>query len=123
MNDSSYNPVQSMMDRMTTGGWDVFDTDLIAGLNRDAQLKRQAEAMAEAAPVLATFATPDGQLTLEWLVNRTLLRPPSDRERAAKTNDEYTIAAAERQGQNDIVRMILQAMTFAVTGKQQGPTT
>lgn len=71
------------------------------------------EAQSEAAIVAACFATPAGHACLDWLVAKTLMRPPSDQEFAATSVEQYALLKARREGQNGVIYMILNAIATA----------
>ena len=75
---------------------------------------RQAEiARAEIDLVHAALSTEPGQKLMEWLILRTLLRPPGDAERAATTLEAYALAKARREGEASVIYMLLAALQRA----------
>lgn len=101
--------LHAIMRSMATGGWDALnnlggEVSQAAGAELD-EAKRQSEL------VRKFFATEAGGQFLEWLIGKTLLRPPGPAEEAV-TAEAYAIAKARREGQNGIVFMILQALNF-----------
>lgn len=88
-------------------GWDRFED---MGRNAAEDFKRQREEMlAEAALIARPFKTPDGQALLDLLVKRTLFRPLA-KPIEGYTMEQQALYAAQREGQNQIVAMILQAI-------------
>ena len=103
--------VDELISQLGTDGWGGIEG---ASSKLDADMTRlKAEAVREAQPVAAALATPEGRYLLHWLIRKTLLRPPSDEEVMAKTAEDYTIRAAQRRGQNQIVFMLLHALQVA----------
>jgi hypothetical protein len=107
--------IQSLMDGVKTGGWEGLEN---FGKNaKEAAVRMREQAEREARIVQETFSTPSGQQCLEWLIKMTLLRGPNQEELAATTAEAFAIANARRQGQDQIVFTILQALSFK---EQQG---
>lgn len=101
--------LDAVMAELSKDGW--------AGLQpvdqkaNDEVLKRQRDLMLEEAAVLAApFETPAGQRALHELMRRTILRPPTLEAQASKSVEEYALLAKQREGQDQVVWMILQAM-------------
>ena len=100
-----------VLGRISRDGWDGlrFDDDVLA---RQMQKLRE-EARAEAAPIAAVLDSDGGRALIDWLVKKTLLRPPSDEEQVASTVEQLGIQKARRDGQNSVVWMLLQVMQAA----------
>jgi len=110
--------MRGLFDQLATDGWNGIDVDP-ARFNADMEAMA-LEALNEALPVAELFATPAGQQVLLWLMQKTILRPPSDEERCAKSAEEFAILKARRDGQNGVIFMILQALQVAEGGKAAG---
>lgn len=103
---------QEMIEKaMKTPGWGAFE-DLTKKAAGD-QARLMDAAKAEAAMVHSALSTQQGQKFLQWLVEKTLMRPPADQELSAATAEQYAIAKARREGQNGVVFMILHALDVA----------
>lgn len=92
------------------GGWNMLEK---AGQNFQADMAQQrADLMAQAADLAAPFRTAAGEKALLMLLKATWARP------LAKPIEGYTLEqqalyAARREGQNEIVAMILNAIDIA----------
>lgn len=95
---------------MKSEGWGTFENlqGKIAELN-DAQAE-QAEK--EATIVKAALGTAAGQQFLNWLISKTLLRSAGEDELHPRTGEHYMISKAKREGQDQVVFMILQALNL-----------
>lgn len=92
-------------------GWGGLEN---IGVKAEAERQRiMIDARAEASIVTDVMKTPEGKRLLEWLVKRTLLRPPSDIEQQAGDIHAYALAKARREGQNGVVFMLLSAISTA----------
>lgn len=104
------NP-DAMLELLGKQGWDLFDPKAQQSMQSD--MRRQADQLlAEAATLAAPFANDAGRRCLDMLVQRTLLRPlvPVHGGAEPMTAEAYGLYAARREGQNQIVAMILNAI-------------
>lgn len=109
------NVLQNIMKQLNTGGWDALNN---IGESPQLQLAKQMEdAQREARIVMECFGTAAGQQCLEWLIKKTLLRGPNAEQQGAVTAEHFAIASAKREGQNNVVFMILQALNFKEDAK------
>ena len=97
-----------------TPGWGAFE-DLTKKAAGDTKRLMDA-ARDEASVVAAALDTPEGRKFLNWLIQKTLLRPPAEQELAAASAEQYAIAKARREGQNGVAFMILHALDTAQMG-------
>lgn len=83
----------------------------------DAMREAAAKARDEIRPFARMLATDDGRAFLawftDWLVLATLLRQRDEREILARTVEEVALLAREKQGENNVAWMILQALQNA----------
>lgn len=100
-------------------GWDALENLQAKAAGDQALLLLQARG--EASIVSEALSTPAGRLFLNWLIRKTLLRPPTEEEQVSATEFAYVRAKARRDGQNGVVWMILHALEVARdgTGKEQ----
>lgn len=100
--------------KMATGGWPALEN---AATNAKADMERQRATMqARAAELAAPFLSPAGKLALEILIKATLLRPlvkPAE----GYSLEQQAMYAMRREGQNEIVQTILNAVA-AVEGDE-----
>lgn len=101
--------IGDMMKNLAGNGWEdlEFSKEDIARAARaqseteNKELDRQAEIVARA------LETEGGRALLDLLLRVTVMRPPTDEERAARTAEEFAIQAALRRGQNSMVFWLL----------------
>lgn len=122
------NPTEAldhMFNAFAKDGWDGIAAvqakarEMASAENEQGQAARQRELDI----IARVFGSPDGAALLQLLVKKTIWRSASVDEREAKTVEQYALAKAKREGQNDVVFMIL-AMLRAAHGHepQQGGT-
>lgn len=115
------NVLARLMQGLADDGW----SSLEGGEQRlsDDMARMKAADIDDARRIARVLDNPDGQWLLAWLVKRTLLTPPGDLERSAKSLEMYAIHKARREGQNHVVFMLLGALQQAageppITGGQ-----
>jgi hypothetical protein len=102
------DPTAAILSQLTGGGWDSLNN---MGASAEADLRRMSEdAEREARIVLECFGTEAGKACLEWLIKKTILRGPNADQQGASNAEHYAIASAKREGQNQIIFLILQAL-------------
>ena len=106
------------LDQLSSVGWGGLEFD-DNQFSADMQ-KLMEEAVLEAQPIGQLFSTPEGEKVLQWLVQKTIMRPPLPEEVAAKTLEEYALLKARRDGQNGVVFMILHAIQVAKGEASEG---
>jgi hypothetical protein len=101
------DPVRRALGTMAKPGWGKFENN---NASVEADFKSQREEMlAEAAMIAAPFLTPEGQDVLQLLVEKTFMRPliqPVE----VMTLEQHALYAARREGQNQVVAMLLNAV-------------
>lgn len=113
------DPMIAMMERIAQGGWASLDA---AHSDIDQAAKRlggeqKIEQDRQAAIVAKVLATEDGRALLNLLLEKSLLAPQSDAERAAQTAEAYAIAKAKREGRDSIVLMLIGMLQYAAGQK------
>ncbi|MFP4539148.1 MAG: hypothetical protein ACLFPA_12710 [Dichotomicrobium sp.] len=108
MSDVNHPMHRQMMDSIRSGSWLDFD-QLAQNAGRQNE-QMQQKRLEEAAIVQAALDTPQGRKFIDWLTAKTLLRPPSPEEQGAATAEAYAIAKARREGQNQVLFLIMQAL-------------
>lgn len=97
---------------LATDGWKGLEVDPKM-LDRQMQAQMQEMTREALASGVLVFESEQGRRCLAWLVAKTLLRPPSLEQQAAKTAQEYAAMALRREGQNQLVWMIFSALRAA----------
>lgn len=101
--------VDKMIESALGGGWaGIEDAGKTASLMHKEESRRaREEAKRQAAIIVKCFSSKAGRAALKLLIEKTLFRPQSLEERTAKTADHSAILASRREGQRDVVFMIL----------------
>lgn len=109
------------MIRNLLNGWDGVDNAGVAGraAAHEDQLRLQQAAAAEAKIVADALANPAGQKLLELLLRKTCLRSESFEARTAKSAEHYALLAKHREGQRDLVFMLLNMLRVATGGEPE----
>jgi len=115
--------LDDLMQNALGGGWDGIENagKTAALVNKEESRKLREEAQRQAAIMRKCFSGKAGKAALKLLVEKTLLRSQSLEERNAKTADHSAILAARREGQRDVVFMILDMLRVA-KGEDLKPT-
>jgi hypothetical protein len=103
-------------------GWDGIENGGKSGAAATAaDHKRRAEIASEEAKVIAkALGDADGLAALQILIGKTLWRSETYEERNANSADMYAIRNAERNGQRQLIFMILNMLRLA-RGEDQKP--
>ncbi|MBJ7535290.1 hypothetical protein JDN40_14355 [Rhodomicrobium vannielii ATCC 17100] len=102
-----------ILSKFTGGGFDALDVPTLANAAKQ-QLEGQITMAREEAEIArAMYRTPEGRRYIEWLIGKTLMRPPSEDQNSATTMEHCALLAKKREGQNSIVHMTLAAIRFA----------
>lgn len=101
--------IENLMKTLAGGGWGDLDIshDEISRAAREQSQKETTELDRQAKIVARALETEDGRALLDLLVRITVMRPPTDEERAARTAEDFTIQSALRRGQNSILFWLL----------------
>ncbi|MEQ1652581.1 MAG: hypothetical protein ABL897_08850 [Hyphomicrobium sp.] len=105
--------ISRLMGALQTEGWDAFDESKLRKAEEKEASQEREQIRAEANIVAAALGTPAGEAFVEWLMRKTLVRPPGPAELSAATAEMYAIAKARREGQDQLVYMILSALATA----------
>lgn len=103
------DPIFDMLSKIAGGGWADLDS-MSASLEQQHRAVSSEEkriADEQAAIVQAALSTDSGKALLDLLIRKTILRPPGDLELGAVTAEAYAIAKAKREGQNNVIFMLL----------------
>lgn len=98
---------------MEGGGWGDLEKigSSLDAVTRQAGAEAREEERRQAAIAAAALDTPAGRVLLDLLLRKTILRPPSDEENAARGSAQaYAILKAERTGQNKLMFTILSML-------------
>jgi hypothetical protein len=103
---------------MGKNGWDLFDPEAKKGMAEDLA-RQKAQFEADAATIAAPFRTDAGKAALEALIKRTTVRPlvPPIVEGQAISMETYALYAARREGQNQVIAMICNAIASDTGGQ------
>jgi hypothetical protein len=112
----SNNPFGHVM-RASQPGWGKFENNAKT-MAEDLKSQRD-EMLAEAAVIAAPFLTPEGKIVLDILVAKTFMRPLLQPVEALSL-EQHALYAARREGQNQIVALLLNAV--AAVGSQGTPS-
>ncbi len=104
--------LDQLMQTAFGGGWEGIENagKTAALANQEESRKLREEARRQAAIIAKAFSGKAGRAALQLLVDKTLLRSQSLEERNAKTADQCAILASRREGQRDVVFMILDML-------------
>ena len=93
-------------------GWDGLENagDIAKAFSDRAQAADDEQRRREVKIVRDMVRTPQGKAFMTWLLQKTLVRPPSQIELSATTAEAYSIAKARREGQSGIAFMLLFAL-------------
>lgn len=96
-------------------GWDgIDDAGRVGRAAREQDARDAYEAqMREAKLIAAALGDDDGAAALGVLIRKTLWRPESVEEQGAKSAEHVAILKSRREGQRDVVFMILDMLRFA----------
>lgn len=106
------NVYSTAVDALLNGDFDRF-TALAEVAGKGAEAKALIAQQAEAKIVQDALGTPEGRRFLDWLIGKTLLRGPNEAQLTATTAEAHSIANARREGQNQLVATIIDALKFA----------
>jgi len=111
--------IAEVISQLSDGTWPMLDNPG-AGMRED--MDRQSREIADEADTLAApFRTPAGKACLELLLRKTLLRPLVPLPIGSSSAEQVALYAAQRQGQNGVVTMILQALAGGSTPVETEP--
>ncbi|CAN1721988.1 protein of unknown function [Hyphomicrobium sp. 1Nfss2.1] len=115
--------LDDLMQNALGGGWDGIENagKTAALVNKEETRKLREEERRQAAIIAKVFSGKAGRAALQLLVDKTLLRSASLEERNAKTAEHRAMLAERREGQRDVVFMILD-MLRVHKGEDPKPT-
>jgi hypothetical protein len=104
--------LQGLLKGVMSDGWAGIENagKRAAELGAEDQARRTEHALREARIARAALTTPEGQALLLLLLEKTILRGPSEEELMPRSLDLYAVAKAKREGGNGVVFMLLNML-------------
>ena len=105
---------------ISAGGWAALETRKATQLAEWSRAKALERRQSEALIVAECLQGPKGEAFLGWLERLTVKCPPGP-EADPKSVDEFTLAAARKQGRDQVYWLIVQALQEAESGRRAQP--
>lgn len=106
--------IDALTEQLFSGWEGIENAGKAASLaRRDDDKRLRDERMREAKIIAKAFAGKNGRAALLLLGQKTLMRSESQEERSAKSAEHYAILKARREGQRDLVFIILDMLRVA----------